>query len=163
MTSQKKLILLRHATAEIGLTGIDRDRNLTPHGKAEAVSTGRKLISSPEGWAPDLILASDATRARQTLEELKTGLNYEGEVVFQEDFYSCSPDKVLNLSLETKDEVGCLLLLGHNPTWSDLIGMLSGQARALAPANAALLTCDADSWATALAPAPWSLSGLITP
>jgi phosphohistidine phosphatase SixA len=61
----QRLILMRHAEA-VGsaLSGLDRDRPLSPYGRLEASAVGRALAA--RGLKPDLALVSAATRTRQT-------------------------------------------------------------------------------------------------
>ena len=62
----KTLIILRHGKAVDVLVSGDKRRELTERGMRDAEAMG-KLIGSEVG-VPDLIVSSDATRARQTAE-----------------------------------------------------------------------------------------------
>ena len=60
---------MRHAPSEETSTSSpacrDHDRPITPAGAAAAAAVARALAA--RGWLPDLVLASDAARSRQTL------------------------------------------------------------------------------------------------
>jgi phosphohistidine phosphatase SixA len=61
------------------------------------------------------------------------------------------------------DEVACLLVLGHNPGWEDLVGWLTGEDIVMKTANAALLSLDLESWSAALQPGKWKLVDVVRP
>ncbi|WP_026412261.1 SixA phosphatase family protein [Actinomadura oligospora] len=109
------LIVLRHAKTEDGFGKADADRELTGRGRRDASAAGDWLRA--HGRAPGLVLCSPAVRTRQTLGELKidAGVRYEPLI------YANDADELLGLVRETGDEVGTLLLVGHNPSVHRLV------------------------------------------
>ena len=68
-TRLRQLILLRHADSESdSWKGRDHDRPISREGKQQAAKVAQKLCL--KNWVPDLVLASNAKRTIQTLEEM---------------------------------------------------------------------------------------------
>ena len=115
----KTLILLRHAKAEAhGAKANDHDRSLTPKGVKAAAVMGAHLAA--QGLAPDLILSSDAVRARETLDALMTTLKANPAIEIEPSFYPGRPDLILARVRKTDDRFGCVMVIGHNPGLEDL-------------------------------------------
>lgn len=117
-----KLIVLRHAKAVAGFGLADIDRTLADRGLRDAAATGNWLREN--GLVPDRVLCSTAVRTRQTLAEL----DLQAPAEYSERIYDNDPDVLLGLLRETGDEVGTLLLIGHNPSLHLLIHDLAGEA-----------------------------------
>lgn len=134
----RRIILLRHGEAEAqGETG-DKSRRLTKAGQGAVVRLGQELRA--QGLSPDLILASDAVRTVETLEGVVRGGGFTG-VPFKklENFYLAEADAILDRLYEVEDSVRTLLLIGHNPGWSDVATHLAGVPIGLDTAQAAWL------------------------
>jgi phosphohistidine phosphatase len=73
---------------------------------------------------PATVLASPATRARQTAEIVCLGLGADAGLVIDEGLYSAEPDDVVaRLRLE---DGGPVMVVGHNPTLHELaLGLLT--------------------------------------
>lgn len=126
----KMLSLLRHAkSAWDAPVGRDFDRRLSPRGRKAARAMGREMRRL--GLAFDLVLASPAARALETLTELAQG--YGGAVATDQDerLYLASADSLLEIVRATDDSVGRLLVVGHNPGIEQLALLLAqgGAAR----------------------------------
>ena len=65
-TSDRTLLLLRHAKSDYPDDVADHERPLAPRGVRDAPHTGTWLADA--GRVPDLVLCSDALRTRQTYE-----------------------------------------------------------------------------------------------
>jgi phosphohistidine phosphatase len=106
-----RLILMRHANAAPG-PGRDRDRPLSAVGRIDAARMGRALAA--RGLRPDRALVSAATRTRETWDLLHDALG-DVEVHHEAALYNAGAD-VLRRFVETaEDEVGCLMVVAHNP------------------------------------------------
>ncbi|WP_157431682.1 SixA phosphatase family protein [Actinomadura hibisca] len=116
------LIVLRHAKAVAGLGVVDFDRPLADRGRRDAAATGDWLRA--EGLVPVLALCSTAVRTRQTLDllDLKTEVSHEARL------YDNEPEIVLDLVRQTGDDVGTLLVVGHNPSTHQVVHDLTGDA-----------------------------------
>jgi len=110
----RELLLLRHAKSAWDVPGLDdHDRDLAPRG-VEAVPRMGRLIED-EGWRPDLVLCSTATRARRTLDLAMGEFAVAPEVKHLKSLYLASPGQLLAVIRRQADDTGRLLLVGHNP------------------------------------------------
>ena len=116
------LIVLRHAKAEHTLGKADHDRVLTGRGRRDAGAAGDWLRA--EGLLPDQVLCSTAQRTRETLDRL----DLEARVSYEPEIYDNDVDSLLDLIRQTGDDVGKLLVVGHNPSFHQLVFELSGAA-----------------------------------
>ena len=108
----KFLGLLRHAKSDWSDGSLDDfDRPLNARGREAAEAMGPELSKANF----DLILASTATRVRQTV--AGTGLT---NVEWRDEIYGAGPDKLLAMAAEVDDSIDRLLMVGHNPTMHSL-------------------------------------------
>ena len=121
MQQSRRLVVVRHAEAEQG-AATDAERALAPAGHDDAHAAGRWLAS--QGVVPDHALVSAALRARQTWEALAGAAGSEVEPDVSRLLYSAEPETVLDLAREVPAAVGCLLVVGHNPTMAYLANLL---------------------------------------
>lgn len=109
----QRLILMRHAKAGAAAAGRgDRERPLTDEGHADAVAVGRALAA--RGLSPDHALVSDARRTRETWEALSDSFG-DVELSLQPSAYDAPADRLRTLVEDIEDNVGCLIVLAHNP------------------------------------------------
>ena len=161
MTVRLDLILLRHGQAEdLGLGQDDRSRKLTKIGRDEASATARGLTA--RSVIPDIILSSDAQRTRDTSEEVARILGFKApSVVFDPHLYHASLQTILGILGKRLEGHVHALVIGHNPTLSQLVGFLAGEHTQLATAEAAHLSVDGLDWAPALATSGiWTLENV---
>ncbi len=131
----KRLILLRHGKSDWAVAGqSDRARGLTIRGEKAAKLVGRLLAGAE--LAPDLALSSPAVRARTTLELAARAGGWSCPLVVVDGLYEANVDSVLAILRQQPDTASCLLLAGHEPTWSELAGELLGRARVRMPTAA---------------------------
>jgi phosphohistidine phosphatase len=108
----KRLLLLRHAKAERGGAD-DLKRVLDKRGVKDSARIGRFLRG--DAYIPDLILCSNATRTRQTLEHLLPELGAAPKVDYLTELYLPEPEVILSLIRRAPDRAGSLMIVGHNP------------------------------------------------
>jgi phosphohistidine phosphatase len=136
----KTLMLLRHGKSDWGSDyDGDHERPLAPRGVRAARLMGRYL--SALGQAPDAVLSSSAVRARETVRLAGEEGGWNVETRTTEHLYAASPEEVLEQVRECDDAAQCLLLAGHEPTWSMLAGQLVGDGHLRFP-TAALARID---------------------
>lgn len=155
-----KLIWARHGEAGQSSTG-DKDRPLTPRGVQQARSLAQQL--QKHGWLPQTIFCSAARRTKETLEAMLETWNQEIPHRFEHNFYLGNLTNVQQI-LSQADLSGCdtILLVGHNPGWSNAPEHLSGSLVSLGTADAALLSIESNSWGTALfSSSAWSLEQIL--
>ena len=117
-----RLLLLRHAKA-VGPSANDFARALAPQGRDEAVAMANYLKT--ELLLPDLVLASDAARTRETANLAISALD-KTPVQYEHAIYMGDTDVVLDLLHQTAESVKTLLIVGHNPTLHNLALELTG-------------------------------------
>ena len=108
----KRLILIRHAKSSwsSGASG-DKSRPLNDRGRAAALKVGKWLKA--EGFIPDQILSSSATRCVQTWEGLQQSLEANPDTHFEDNLYLAGPSEML-AALQTATG-NSVLMLGHMP------------------------------------------------
>ena len=120
----KTIYLLRHAKSSWDDSSLpDHDRPLNGRGRSAAPRVGAHMRA--EGYLPDLVLCSTATRTRLTLEGVLSELEVEPAIEFEEELYLAAPSEMLDLVRSVPDTVESVLLVGHNPG----TGMLAATAQ----------------------------------
>lgn len=121
----KRLLLLRHAKAAPAQEALaDIARALTERGEQDARRTGERLREHHE--RPDLILASPATRTRQTARWVAQTLAYpETNVEIVDRLYLAGLEEILEVIRGQKRTVQRLLVVGHNPGLTEVAQRLS--------------------------------------
>ena len=116
----RTLVLMRHAKSDYPEGVADHERPLAPRGIREAGLAGDWLRAN----APqiDAVLCSSATRTRQTL--ARPGI--DAPASFLDRLYGASPGEVIDEITKVGDDVGTLLVVGHEPTTSHLALGLAG-------------------------------------
>jgi phosphohistidine phosphatase len=108
----KRLLLLRHAKAE-GVAADDRKRALIDRGRKDSARMGRFLRE--EVYVPDLILCSDSTRTRETLNSALPELGTQPPVQFLHELYLAEPELIISIIRRAANKFGVLMIVGHNP------------------------------------------------
>jgi phosphohistidine phosphatase len=151
--TQRTLLVVRHAKSDWAVGAVDHERPLNSRGRREAPRLGQLLADAD--LRPDLVLCSDATRARQTWELAASAWPDQPALRIDGRLYDASRSEVLGVISETPDEVQTLAVVGHEPTSSALVAVLAGSAdpdavgslsAGLKTACAAVLTFDG-TWA----------------
>jgi len=117
----REIVLVRHAKAE-GYADTDHERALTERGLGEAAEAGRWLAA--RGTTPELAIVSDAVRARQTWEALAEAAGWTLTPTFDNTLYEADSETALDLVRGLGDDVGAVMLVGHNPTMAYLAQVL---------------------------------------
>jgi phosphohistidine phosphatase len=141
----KHLILFRHGKSDWGAgSGRDRDRPVAPRGIAAAKTMGKLLATA--GKVPDLAITSAAVRARTTLESLPSrGLELPSGN-HRRSLRSLNP-QVLEVIHRVADHHSSLMLVGHQPTWSDAVTYFTGGGAVHMPtAVMACLEFEVNTW-----------------
>ena len=95
---------------------------------------------------PDLIITSDAVRARTTAELVGTTAGYARDIIVEPSLYLARPEDVIALLKEVKEPAATVLIVGHNPGLEDLIAMLSGEPLGLKTTALVDLSMAIDRW-----------------
>lgn len=140
------LILFRHGKSDWDAPfADDHERPLAVRGREAARCMGRMLVDRRQ--TPDLAVSSSALRARQSLELAVAAGGWNCPIRIDDALYDSSPARVLAWIRRLDASPACLLLTGHEPTWSELAGRLTGTPAPRVP-TAAMLRIDfaADDW-----------------
>ena len=120
----RRLMLLRHAKSDWSVNGTrDHDRPLNPRGREAAPKMGAYMAR--HALAPDLIVASTATRVAETLQHVVPAFTKQPKTVSDRRLYDADADGLLKVIKETPKAVHSLLLVGHNPGMAELASMLT--------------------------------------
>jgi phosphohistidine phosphatase len=151
------LILLRHGKSDWSGGEEDRHRPLAKRGRRQVPETGRWL---DENAGPiDLAVVSPAERARSTWELASAELAVPPPTQVDERVYAASGAGLLDVVRELPDDLGTVVLVGHNPGLEDLASTLAGRWVHL-PTSALAVLAISGSWsATADSTAELTASG----
>ena len=135
-------MLIRHAKAEKDDGGGDHGRGLTARGRRDAAAVGRWLAE--HDLVPDLVLCSDARRARETWTAASSELDDPPPLRAEPALYEASVDSVLDLVSGTALAVRTLAMVGHDPATTQTAVALAGHGSdgaMVAEVRAGLPTC----------------------
>lgn len=121
----RKMVLLRHAKADWPEVA-DHERPLAERGRKDAPVAGEWLAA--QGISPELTLCSTAVRTRETWKLTAPHLPKRPKTVYEERIYNASPGALIAVLNEVSDEIGDLLVVGHNPGIQGLADVLTGEA-----------------------------------
>ncbi len=117
----RQLVIVRHAQAEQTAPS-DAERPLTDRGRRDAAATGRWLGAVPVH--PDVVLVSSALRTRETWQAVSAAAGWELEPTVDRGLYAASADTAMDLVRSQAEETRTVVVIGHNPTMSDLAQLL---------------------------------------
>ncbi len=160
MRSVPTLLVLRHGKSDWDIEyGADIDRPLARRGRRAATAIGRHLAEV--GPEPTLALTSPARRAQDTLERVMAAAGTTCPVRIVDRFYGHGVGAVVDELRELDEASETVLVVGHEPTWSDLIAILTGSRVRFPTAALARLDLDAP-WAD-IGPGHATLTWLVLP
>ena len=141
----KTLLLLRHAKSSWGDSSLaDFDRPLAPRGVNDAPRMGRAL--KERGIVPDRIISSPAMRATQTIKAFVKAAGLSITPEFNEDIYGASTAELMKVVRRIPDSSSCVLLVGHNPGFEELLSRLTGEGESMPTAALACVEFRVESW-----------------
>ena len=143
----KRVIVMRHAKAEKDYTDkTDFERDLTEKGRKAAKIVGKKLVELD--IIPDYIIASAATRTRQTAEIVAAEVGNEKDIDLRSNYYFGHENEIIEDIKLLDKELDTLMITGHNPTVTYLSNILSGDTSLIEmkTANLAVFECNIDKW-----------------
>lgn len=109
-----RLILVRHAKSSWDAPALDdHARPLNPRGRRSARALGAWLRG--RGHVPEGVLSSDATRTRETWQEMEAALESGVAPLWLPDLYHASAPVILDAIRRRGGPLRILMLLGHNP------------------------------------------------
>jgi phosphohistidine phosphatase len=139
----KQIVLVRHAHAHAQEPGLeDFERRLDGRGRREAEAMA--LRARELGLFPQHLISSPADRAIATAREFAKALGFPLPRIRHDDrVYLAPPGQLVAILRHVPDEVGRVLLVGHNPGISELAEWLTGEDVGALP-TAAVYGADVD-------------------
>jgi phosphohistidine phosphatase len=141
----KTLLVLRHAKSSWNdAARTDHERPLNARGRRDGPRMGELVLE--EGLVPDVLISSDAVRARLTAEAVAEAAGYTGEILLDERLYLAGAADIV-LVLQTVDaNAEAVMIVGHNPGLEELVAQLTGEPQDLPTAALAQIVLPIDQW-----------------
>lgn len=142
----KTLFLVRHAKSSRDDPSLsDRDRPLDERGQRDAPSMGKRLAKRDA--RPDLLVSSPALRALTTAQLVAEEVGYKRkDIVVDARLYASSPDDLLAVIRALDKKLDRVMLVGHNPEFSELAHRLSSEIVAMPTSAVAEFSFDTKAW-----------------
>ena len=141
----RQLLILRHAKSSWADASLDDwQRPLNERGVRDAPRVGDLLRE--RSLVPDLIISSDAVRARTTAQIVAKTAGYTRELIVAPALYHATPADVIDVLHDVDDAARSVMIVGHNPGLEDLIEQLTGEAHGLPTAALIQLKLEIDRW-----------------
>ncbi len=149
----RRLYLFRHAKAEPHGARPDHERVLDKRGRRDAAAMGERLAG--RGDIVDLALCSTSARTLETWR--LAGVAFAPAPPMREEgrIYEAPAEQLLEVVRGAPADAERLMLVGHNPGFEDLVGLLADRTSArrwskaggsMPTAAVAVLEADAAGW-----------------
>lgn len=122
----------------------DWQRPLNDRGRRDAPRAGAWLRE--RAIMPDVIITSDAVRARTTAEAVAAAAGYPREIVVDPLLYHAKPDDLIDMLNRASDDADTVLIVGHNPGLEELVLELTGEPHGLPTAALVEIDLPIDHW-----------------
>jgi phosphohistidine phosphatase len=141
----KTLLVLRHAKSSWSDPAVaDHERPLNTRGRRDAPRMG--AFVREHGLIPDVVISSDAVRARLTAEAVVEAARYGGEILLERRLYMAGPADILSLLRTVGGKAETVMIVGHNPGLEELVAQLTGDWQDLPTAALAQIVLPIDQW-----------------
>lgn len=141
----KTLLVLRHAKSSWSDPALDdHERPLSKRGRRDGPRMGELLRE--HGLIPDVVISSDAVRARLTAEAVADAARCAGQVLLDRRLYMASPADIRSLLRTMPERAETVMIVGHNPGLEELVALLTGERRDLPTAALAQIVLPIDQW-----------------
>ena len=112
----------------------------------------------------ELIISSDALRARLTAQAMADAIAYSGQILLDPRIYHASAVEILAvLRSAVDDNLTTVMIVGHNPGLEDLVAQLTGEPEGLPTAALAQVALPIDRWPDLTTSTRGTLVGLWRP
>ena len=147
MTEQtvRFLILMRHAKSDWNDSSLsDHERPLNRRGREAAPAMADWLATV--GMVPKLILSSNSTRTRETVELLMDQWSDTPKVSFKQSLYLSPPETILRAIRNGAAEADKVMVVAHNPGMAHLSSLLAKQPIEMPTAAVAIFELNDLEW-----------------
>ncbi|MBW6459525.1 MAG: histidine phosphatase family protein [Bacteroidales bacterium] len=143
----KTVFIVRHAKSSWDISGIpDEERPLLEKGKKKT----KKIIDflHQQNISVDHIISSHAARALETAKILAHALNYpKNRIKVDPHIYFANGNRILDLFYDLSDQYNSVMIVGHNPTLTDLVNQyLRPRIDNLPTSGIVSISFDTDQW-----------------
>ena len=141
----KKLILIRHAKSSWRQNLTDHNRPLSSKGLKDAKKVSKALMGELN---PELVVSSDALRAKTTAEIVISTLGINHEIfILNHDLYDFTGTNLLNVIKKTPKTINELLVFGHNNAITFFVNSFGSQYIDNVPTcGVVIIAFDIDDW-----------------
>ncbi|HNX24461.1 MAG TPA: histidine phosphatase family protein [Spirochaetota bacterium] len=144
----KTVYLFRHGDSEEGGLELDYCRKLTEEGKARSAAMAEYIKKT--GCRPDLIITSEALRAKTTACIIAKTFGYpETDIVTEDILYETKKvNDIIPLILNCSTKISSIMIVGHNPLLSDFIKYISSSSSDINMKKSSVVRIDfkTDEW-----------------
>jgi phosphohistidine phosphatase len=143
----KTLHLARHGKSSWDMLGVsDLDRPLLEKGISNTMNMG--ITIEKKFGKPGLIITSPANRAIHTAIIFARSMNMKmQEVKINEKLYETDASTIIEIIEETNSKIDNLLIVGHNPTFTNLANLfLPSHIENLPTSGVVTIRFDSKSW-----------------
>ena len=146
LPKMKTLLVLRHAKSSWNDPALDdHERPLNERGRRDGPRMGE--LVREHRLTPDIIISSDAVRARRTAEAVAETAGYAGEILLDPLLYLASPPGILAVLRTVREtNAGTVMIVGHNPGLEELVAQLTGKEQDLPTAALGQIGLPIDRW-----------------
>ncbi len=96
---------------------------------------------------PDIILSSSSLRTQITADSLAKRIDYEKQIFYMDELYMAKPSTILNILALQEDEDNNIMIVGHNPSLTELTNMLIGKKiKKISTCGIVSIKLDIESW-----------------
>lgn len=141
---------MRHAKSDYPPGVTDHERPLAKRGEREGALAGEWLRANVS--PVDAVLCSSAARTRQTLARAAVG----APVTYLDELYDTTPGETLRQINAVGEDVTTLLVVGHEPTTSEVALRLAGPGSDREAADQIFRKFPTSAIAVLTVPTPWS-------
>lgn len=139
----------------------DRERPLKKRGVKDCHLLGQALQLGDVPF--EQVFCSVAQRAQQTASEVLAAAQLSHNVHLEEDLYEFNSRRLLRWVRSIEHHIESVLVIGHNPAFTDLCNDLSGaEISNLPTCGYAIIECDVNHW-RGMSDDCGELTSLITP
>ena len=142
----KKILICRHGKSSWEDPYLsDHNRPLAPRGLRNSKEMAERLLT--HSIKPDLVLSSDAKRARDTAYITLDILGINKEKIEQhESLFHASANTIMEHLQTLSNNIDTVFIFGHNPGFNELIWMLGGDLENLPTAGQFGFSFGVDEW-----------------
>jgi phosphohistidine phosphatase SixA len=138
--SKKEIFIVRHGHSNFS-ERIDFDRKLNSKGIIAVEKTARFIdqICKSQGLCIDMCISSAALRTKQT-SKIIAGIIDIKQQSYHRELYSTVASKWLDMILNQSAKT--VIIVGHNPTFSQMVNNLCGRSVYMQPADCAHISLE---------------------